>query len=98
MDLRFDITDTGIGIPEEQHDKVFGAFEQTTGQSAAKFGGTGLGLSVSLGIIQAHGGTMGVDSAPGGGAAFHIQIPAATDLSGPVVAPRYDAGDGEAGG
>lgn len=64
------IKDSGQGVPEDQLNKLFDPFFTTKGT-----GGTGLGLSVSYGIIQAHGGTIKVDSAVGVGTTFTIRLP-----------------------
>lgn len=64
------IKDSGYGVPEEQLGKLFDPFFTTKGA-----GGTGLGLSVSYGIIQAHGGTITVQSRVGTGTTFSIQLP-----------------------
>lgn len=74
VDLRFDVTDTGIGIPENQQDKVFNAFEQTEGQSVAKFGGTGLGLSISKRLCHMMGGDITLTSTLGEGSTFSIVL------------------------
>jgi two-component system NtrC family sensor kinase len=64
------ISDSGGGVPAEQLGKLFDPFFTTKGT-----GGTGLGLSVSYGIIQAHGGTITAESAPGEGMTFIIKLP-----------------------
>ncbi|MDD2581062.1 MAG: ATP-binding protein [Desulfuromonadaceae bacterium] len=64
------ISDSGGGVPEEQLGKLFDPFFTTKGT-----GGTGLGLSVSYGIVQAHGGTIAAESAPGKGTTFVIRLP-----------------------
>jgi two-component system NtrC family sensor kinase len=68
------IADSGCGVPEEQLGKLFDPFFTTKGT-----GGTGLGLSVSYGIIQAHGGTITAESAPGKGTTFIIRLPQSHD-------------------
>jgi signal transduction histidine kinase len=64
------VADTGPGLPAEAARRLFEPFFTT------KPSGTGLGLAVSLGIVQAHGGTLAADSPPGGGARFTIRLPA----------------------
>lgn len=68
------ISDSGCGVPEEQLGKLFDPFFTTKGT-----GGTGLGLSVSYGIIQAHGGTISAESALGVGTTFRISLPASQE-------------------
>ncbi|MBT3344181.1 MAG: PAS domain S-box protein [Gemmatimonadetes bacterium] len=72
--VRFAVEDSGIGIPADQQDKVFGAFEQTTGQSAAKFGGTGLGLAISKRLAQMMNGDITLTSEPGRGSTFTVEL------------------------
>jgi signal transduction histidine kinase len=70
------VSDTGVGIPPEALDHVFDPFYTTKGEEADVFHrGTGLGLSVSYSIVEAHGGTMTVDSTPGQGSTFSLTIP-----------------------
>jgi len=74
IDLHFVVEDTGIGIPEDQQDKVFGAFEQTKGQSYTKFGGTGLGLAITKKLIEMMNGEVWIESEVGKGSAFHVRL------------------------
>jgi len=67
MDIR--VADTGKGIPEDKFKKIFDPF------STSKTYGPGLGLTFSLKIIQAHGGTVSVESEPGKGTAFTVRLP-----------------------
>jgi signal transduction histidine kinase len=76
------IIDSGIGIPKEEHDKIFDAFYQVDGGSTREHGGTGLGLSIVKRIVEAHGGRIRVESDPGQGAAFWVTLPEAEDAIG----------------
>lgn len=76
--IGFDLTvsDTGIGIPEDQQDLIFNKFEQQEGLDTAKHGGTGLGLAICKSISGLMGGSIAVRSKPGKGAVFKINFPA----------------------
>jgi signal transduction histidine kinase len=67
------VTDEGEGIPDEQRDRVFTRFWRS-----GRRGGTGLGLYIVRGLVEAHGGQIEVGSGPGGGARFRFVLPAAT--------------------
>jgi signal transduction histidine kinase/CheY-like chemotaxis protein/HPt (histidine-containing phosphotransfer) domain-containing protein len=71
--LRFEIKDSGIGIAPSQHQRIFEPFTQVTGQSS-KFGGTGLGLSICRQLVDSMGGRIGMESAPGLGSVFWVQV------------------------
>ncbi|MBW2701716.1 MAG: PocR ligand-binding domain-containing protein [Deltaproteobacteria bacterium] len=73
--LRIRISDTGIGIPPEKLDRVFDSFYQVDGSSTREYGGTGLGLAISRSFIEAHGGTLEVESEMGKGSVFTIILP-----------------------
>jgi len=68
--VRFDVQDTGPGIPPERQAQLFSAFEQGDNTTTRRFGGTGLGLSLTRNLAAAMGGTVGVTSAPGEGSTF----------------------------
>ncbi|MBT3606303.1 MAG: response regulator [Candidatus Latescibacteria bacterium] len=68
----FAVSDTGIGIPENQKDKIFGAFEQRAGQSINEFGGTGLGLAISKRLAELMNGEILVESEEGKGSTFTV--------------------------
>jgi signal transduction histidine kinase len=73
--IKISIVDQGPGIPAEYRDKMFQRFQQVELEERRKFGGTGLGLAVCKEIITAHGGTIGIDSAEGGGSIFWFCLP-----------------------
>lgn len=70
LKLKFEIEDTGIGIPDDAKARIFGHFEQADSSHSRKFGGTGLGLAISKKIVETMGGEIGVQSAYGGGSVF----------------------------
>jgi signal transduction histidine kinase/DNA-binding LytR/AlgR family response regulator len=75
VNLAFQVIDTGIGIPLDQQKSIFEAFKQTEGQDIGKFGGTGLGLTISMKLAQLMGGNIRVDSEVDKGSTFTLYIP-----------------------
>ena len=70
------VTDTGVGIPEWELDRIFSGFYQTDDLSTCRYGGIGLGLTLVKAVAEEHGGRVEVDSQPGQGSRFLVRLPA----------------------
>ena len=70
------VADTGVGIAEEDQERIFEAFQQLNGDGGPPRGGTGLGLALTRRLIELHGGRVRVESRPGQGSRFHVELPA----------------------
>jgi signal transduction histidine kinase len=76
--IRFAISDSGIGITDDQRERLFQTFSQGDSSTTRKFGGTGLGLAISQRIVNAMHSAIVVDSSPGHGSTFHFTLPIQT--------------------
>jgi len=87
--LHFIVSDTGIGIPKGKQKSIFDPFSQADTSTTRKFGGTGLGLTISTRLVAMMGGKMWVESEPGKGSQFHFTMPLVdateTFSRGPIV-------------
>jgi signal transduction histidine kinase len=89
--IRFDVEDTGIGIPPEKHQGIFDSFTQVDGGTTRKYGGTGLGLAITKHLVQLLNGKISLSSEHGKGSVFSIIIPADTKPNQTEVAVSQDS-------
>ena len=75
--VRFDVEDTGIGIPKDRQESIFEAFIQADGTTTRRFGGTGLGLTITRKLVELLGGSLSLHSEVGRGTVFTMRIPLA---------------------
>jgi two-component system sensor histidine kinase RpfC len=86
--VRFEVIDTGIGIPTEDQDRIFDTFSQADDSATRRYGGTGLGTAISKQLIELMGGRIGLQSSPGQGSRFWFAI----DFKRPSVEQGMAAG------
>lgn len=98
VQVQLDVRDTGMGIAPELQHRVFQSFSQVDNSIARRFGGNGLGLSITKGLVEAMGGSIGLHSEPGVGTTFHVRLPC--PLSQPpahtLTAPEEDSSSDKA--
>lgn len=83
----FDVRDTGIGIPADKIEHIFGVFQQLDGTTSRKYGGSGLGLAITRRLVDLMGGTLQVTSTPGIGSCFSVRLPERTAAEAQPAAP-----------
>jgi PAS domain S-box-containing protein len=89
--IRFDVEDTGIGIPKDRQQAIFTSFTQVEASTTRKYGGTGLGLTITKQLAGLLGGTLTLTSEPGKGSVFSLVIPTGVDIIGQSVLDRNKA-------
>ena len=89
---RIVVQDSGVGIPQDQQDKVFQSFYQVDNSSTREFGGAGLGLAIVKSYVEGHGGVVKVTSEVGRGSRFEVVLPAKPPAPGSVISPPVSDG------
>src|SRR5262249_44385897 len=87
--LHVSVADTGIGIPIDRQQSIFEAFTQADGSVTRKYGGSGLGLTISSRIVQLMGGRIWLESEPGRGSVFHFTVSVARAKDLPPTASLH---------
>ena len=89
---RIEVADSGPGVPADRRDEVFERFHQLDGGATRRLGGTGLGLHIARELVTLHGGVIGVDDAPEGGACFFVELPLHAPVGTPVGPDELESG------
>ncbi|OHB30254.1 MAG: hypothetical protein A2790_05445 [Phenylobacterium sp. RIFCSPHIGHO2_01_FULL_69_31] len=90
--FRFEVADTGTGVPDEAKTRLFQKFQQADNSITRRFGGTGLGLSICRQLVELMGGQIGVADRPGGGSIFWFEVPLEDAADQPPAPARRLAG------
>lgn len=91
-EIRFDIEDTGTGIPPDKQAMIFESFSQADSSTNRKFGGTGLGLTITRKLAELIGGSISLTSEPGKGSTFSLIIPAGVDVESQSLITELEKG------
>ncbi len=83
--IRLSVRDSGIGIPTSRQEAIFDSFTQADGSTTRRYGGTGLGLTICRQLTQLMGGRIGVESEPGRGSKFWVELPLPKQPTAPAV-------------
>jgi two-component system sensor histidine kinase/response regulator len=89
--IRFEVSDTGIGIQPEQLDRLFDSFEQADSSTTRRYGGTGLGLTIARQLTELMDGEIGASSTPGSGSVFHVVVPFSRSRADPAELDAFQA-------
>ncbi|MBS1565197.1 MAG: response regulator [Bacteroidetes bacterium] len=95
MELRFEVRDTGIGIPADKRERLFKAFSQVDSSTTRRYGGTGLGLAISEKLVRLMNGRIWVESEPGAGSTFSFTIRTQPGTRKLVAYTQYNMSDQE---
>lgn len=97
--IELSVEDSGIGVPQALHQRIFEPFAQADGSITRRYGGSGLGLSIVARLVELMHGRIGLDSAPGSGTRIHITLPLeAAHGTAPIATPGREPVQGPAGG
>jgi signal transduction histidine kinase/DNA-binding response OmpR family regulator/HPt (histidine-containing phosphotransfer) domain-containing protein len=88
--VQLSVSDTGIGIPPDKQKAIFESFSQADTSTTRKYGGTGLGLTISTRLVELMGGHIRVDSEVGKGSTFHVEV--VFDRVAHAIKPKYETG------